>query len=213
MSDPNFTPQQAQAAQSAFYLELGRAVGTWSYIESSLATWFERLTKMHPVTSRRTFYSVSGFATRAMMFEAVMGHVKTDPDITPFFKKLMGRARQYSGTRNAIVHGDLLTIGFPGSKYYRQCIILEGAEPWHADPPESEVITIENLKMASENFGRLAACVVLSLNWDGKNADLSPLKYLGLVDKLPTRAHRERADPSLAAQFPIESKDVPHMWR
>jgi hypothetical protein len=67
--------------------------------------------------------------------------------------------------------------------------------------------------MATENYGRLAACIMLGLNWDGKDEAKSPLKFLPLIDALPNLALRKTLDPKIAAKFPIDAKDIPHGWR
>jgi hypothetical protein len=211
--ETKLTAEQQLQIGNLFHQKLGQCVASWSFVESSLCTYFTRLTQMHPVTARRIFYSATGFDARAKMLIAAIGSVKTEPDISAFLNKIVGKARNYAGSRNAIMHGDVMFVGFEGSKHYGQYIILQGRQHWHADPPDSDVITLENLNMAAENFGRLAACILVSLNWDGKTAEKSPLRLIELIEKLPKEAHLSRLDPRIVAQFPIEKEDVPHVWR
>jgi len=168
MSDGKITRQQQQAVMDAFNLRLGRAVAGWGYVESGLCQYFLRLTGMNQgpnsVTGRRIFYSGFGFDSRARMLGAVLGWVKTKPDINEWLNKIIGKARNYAGSRNEILHGDVLFIGYEKSKYFGQSIILQGSRHWHADPPDSEVITAQKLEYAAENFGRLAAIIAVGLN-------------------------------------------------
>ena len=103
MPDPGYTAADQNATEEALKLRIGRAVAAWSFVESSLATWFERLTKMHPVVSRKTFYSLTGFDARARMLRAVIGTVKTDPDISAYLTAIVKKASQYTHTRNMMV--------------------------------------------------------------------------------------------------------------
>jgi hypothetical protein len=181
-------------------------------LETGLATYFQRLTQMHEVSARRVFYSIGGFDGRKRALMAVIGWVKTQPDITPYLNKIVGRAGNYSGTRNFIVHGDVIEVGYPGSKYYGQVIILQGRQPWVADPPDAEVMTVEQLVMARENFAILAGCVHRGLNWEGKDAAQSPLAMIELIDALPPEAHMTKLDQNIAAKFlPVAS--TIHHWR
>jgi hypothetical protein len=87
MIKPEITEEQKQKAQDAFYMQLGRCVGAWSWVELNLAQYFERLTRMHPVTSRRVFYSGFGFDSRLKMLEGAMSYAKFEPDISEYLKK------------------------------------------------------------------------------------------------------------------------------
>jgi hypothetical protein len=213
MPNAKITAEQQQAVADRFKLELGGCVAAWSFVESGLAVFFQRLTQMHPISARRVFYSAAGFDARAKMLLAAIGSVKTEPDISEYLKKIVGKSRNYAASRNAIMHGDVLFVAVEGSKYYGQNIILQGRQEWKADPPDAEVIVLENLKMASENFGRLAACTLLGLNWDGKASPLAPLNLIELIDLLPNPAHLSKVAPEIVARFPIEAKDVPYAWR
>lgn len=160
MSAPEIPEATWERRKADFYLELGKTIAAWSYLESGLATWFQRLTQMNEVTARRVFYSIGGFDGRKRALMAVVGWVKTQPiDITPYLNKIIGRAGNYSGSRNFVVHGDVIEVGFAGSKYYGQVILLQGRQPWVADPPDEEVMTIDKLALARENFATLAGCV------------------------------------------------------
>jgi hypothetical protein len=90
----------------------------------------------------------------------------------------LNKAGNWSSTRNRIVHGDMLIVEFLGSRLYGQCIILEGSEFWDADILDEDIMTKLNLEIASENFGRLAFCLISGLNWDGKDQNKSPARFL-----------------------------------
>ena len=180
---------------------------------SGFATYFQRLTKMEIVTARRIFYSIGGFDGRARALISVLGWVKTEPEfIGDFLNKSIGKARAYSATRNFIMHGDVLEVDFDKSKYYGQVILLNGRQPWQADPPDDEVMTKHQLILSWENFGILAGCVHSGLNWDGTDTPRSPARLIELIAGLPREAHKTRLDPSLGERFQSNVISLRH-WR
>lgn len=146
------------------------------------------------------------------MLGAAIDVVNTQPDITPYLKAVLNKAGNYASTRNMIVHGDILFVAYEASKYMGQTIILYGRQHWHADPPESEVLTLEQLKITQENFFHLGAMISFGLNWDGKE-EKSPVKFLELIRVLPNPAHSDRLDPNIAKQFPLSDTDRLDVWR
>jgi hypothetical protein len=73
-------------------------------------------------------------------------------------------------------------------------------------------LTAEQLVIAEENFGRLAAIISMGLNWDG-SADKSPLGFLELIRALPNPAHSSRLDQNVAERIPLADTDQVRWWR
>jgi hypothetical protein len=212
MTTGEIAEAQWQRTKDDFSRELGRAVAAWSYLESGLASYFQRLTQMEAVTARRVFYSIAGFDGRARALISVADWVKTQPDITEFLNKLIGKARHYSATRNFIMHGDVIEVAFAQSRYFGQVILLNGRQPWQADPPEDEVMTIDQLGIATENFATLAGCVHSGLNWNGTDTVRSPTGLIELITEMPRQAHKARLDLRIAARFQPNATTLRH-WR
>lgn len=205
-------PVDRATVESTFYAQFGRTMAAWGYVESTLCTFFERLTQMYPPLARRIYYSPAGFDGRVRMLNATLDVVRTEPNVSDFLRKAVGKARNYAGSRNKIAHGDALYIEVEGSKYRNQMIVLEGRSHWRMDIPPEDVITISNLEIAYDNFGRLAALLLAALNFDGSSPDLSPTKLQELVPVLPTTAHMDRLDPTSAARFQFGKESLLH-WR
>jgi hypothetical protein len=212
MSEEISTAAHEVLANDAMHLRIGQAIGKWGYVESTLATWFQRLTNMHPITARRVFYSVTGFDARRRMFVAAVRSAASKPDISEYLIALINKAGKYAGTRNQIVHGDMLFIEYAGSKHCGTSIILQGRQHWVADPPDSEVLTTENLEIARDNFGTLALYSAAGLNWDG-SPEKSPLRFLEQIRELPVPAHSSRLSQTIAARAPVAESDIRQWWR
>jgi hypothetical protein len=202
-----YTLEQQREANEAFKLRIGRAVAMWSYVESGLCVWFQKLTQMHPVVARRIFYSVSGFDPRKRMLKAALGAVHTD--LTDYLTAIINKAGAYSSTRNMFVHGDVLFVAADISPFFGQTIILQGRQAWTADTPDSEVLTSDQMEITEENFGRLAAIVHYGLGWDGFTKP-SPLEFLELIQELPNPAHKNRLAKSILERAPhVPDQNVP----
>jgi hypothetical protein len=197
-------PEDRQKRTDEFHLEIGRCSSRWAIIESGIFQWFERITKMPPGMARRIFYSMSGFDGRRRMFQSAIGTVPSDL-MTEYLKLLCSKAGNYSGSRNKMAHGDVLFIEFPGSKHYSTHIILEGGTTWIADPPDEMVLTLDNLRMMTENFKFLAGFIVDSLNWRGDMA-VMPSRWTELVRLLPNPAHTQKLDPTNAARIQLSDE-------
>jgi len=64
-----------------FHAQIGRTMAGWASAETMLSTWFERLTQMHPLVSRRVFYSQLGTYASLQMLRGVLSVVVPVPDI------------------------------------------------------------------------------------------------------------------------------------
>src|SRR3989442_1094585 len=83
---------------------------------------------------------------------------------------------------------------------FNTVILLNGRQPWQSDPPDDEVMTLDQMLLAQENFGILAGCVHSGLNWDGTDTPRSPPQLIELIDALPREAHKTKLDPSVGAR-------------
>jgi len=208
MTDPKYTVEQLREANDAFKLKIGRTVAVWGFVETGLCNWFQKLTAMHAILSRKIFYSLTGFDARKRMLMAAVNYVQTQPDLSEYLKAIVNKAGNYSGTRNMIVHGDVVFIGDETSRYFRQTIILQGRQAWGPDIPDAEMLTGDQLEAAEENFGRLAAVIHYGLGWTGGSP--SPLEFLELIQELPNPAHSGRLDQTILARVPpVPEGNVP----
>jgi hypothetical protein len=198
--------------ERAFHAQVGRTMAGYVSAETMFATWFQRLTQMHPLIARRVFYSSLGTYASLQMLRAVLEVVVPVPDIREFLRAAMNKMQQFSETRNRIVHGDFLFIKSTESRYYGQMVIVRGRHPWMVDPDTTDVLTLSNLKMAETNFRRLAFCLTISLNWDGKDPEKSPDRFLPLVRQLPKHPNLSVLDPAIAEQYQVQESELPH-WR
>ncbi len=90
-----------------FHIHYGNAMARWAQLENALYLWFSAATAMNDAVGRAIFYSARGFAARAEMLEAAVEHATTlSPEQIEFLKEAIKKARQYSGFRNKVAHGE-----------------------------------------------------------------------------------------------------------
>jgi hypothetical protein len=215
MSEPPqvISPEDQAQIEQQFAQQLGKTIIAYSRVETFLCTWFERITKMPHPMARRAFYSQGGTYATLQLFRAVLD--SAPPllrDVQPLLVAAFNKLQKYSETRNLMAHGDALFVMIEESKYNGQMIIIRGREPWTMDPPGEEILTFQNLENAADNFGKLSACLLVPLSWDGKDSEKSPGKFLPLVRLLPNLAHSKRLDPTTSKRFDIGELELPH-WR
>jgi len=156
---------------------------------------------MHPLVARRVFYSVSGFGIRRRMLDAARNAAQIQPaDFGELLKVCSDKAGGWEATRNLMVHGDVMYVAVTNSKFFGKMIVVDGKEFLREDMPETRYLTIDQLRSADENFGRLAYCLLYGLNWD-HSPEKSPLQYRELIDALPSPPHASRLDPNFAKRF------------
>jgi len=197
-----------------FHSRIGRAIMQWGQVEAALCLFFSHFGQMPPKVARRIFYAVDGFRPRSNLLKAVLTtSPSTEPaEVVDFLKSILGRAQTYSGSRNMIAHGDVVTIRDPGSPYNDQTIIIQGREIWRADMPREEVITSDDLQTACANFTLLGTLLFGVLNWRDPNQHPSPKELQQLACLLPNPAHRTRLAPSILELF-AKLPSVQAAWR
>jgi hypothetical protein len=204
---PAATPEQIQA-NLELNLQIGQAIVAWGRLETVLCQWFEQLTKMNRVVARAVFFSQEGNYAKCQMFKAALSNVKIEPDCSPYLEKIISKTQKYAESRNRIAHGETIFVDDTRSQFYHRWIVMRGRQMWSPDIPEDDILTIDNVKYAAQNFGHLTYCALLPLRWDGKDPKRSPDTLLELIQKLPNPAHSAVLDPNFLAQFAIEESTL-----
>jgi hypothetical protein len=155
----------------------------------------------------RHFFSARGFGSRAEMLEAVIDHTTLlSPQQLTFLKEAVKKARQYSGFRNKIAHGEsvLSVIQGPAPKAFY--VIVQSK-----NVPSDDVISIQDMSLAIGNFQTLHRCINSMLPWlRERNQTLkSPEECLALVLALPNEPH-SKSDPTAAASAQQPRSDRPN---
>ena len=159
---------------------------------------------------RKIFYASAGFRARARMLRLAMKCVDINEDqMREFWTEAIEKAKQYSGFRNLMAHGDILHIDDPQSKHYKTHIILQAREFWERDPKPADVITHEQLVIADTNFRRLAECMMFVLGRDPNTTTAGAKECRQLVALLPAQPDLSRLSSTDADRFSILGSSIP----
>lgn len=185
-----------------FHTQLGKTLEGWSYVESCLCSFFIKVTQTHPPLGRKLFYSSAGFRFRARMLRIAIDCVNlTEEGMREFWQDAIAKADSYSTFRNLMVHGDIVFVDFAGSKYCGKHIILQGREPWKADPDPKDVITLERLAISDQSFRLLASCMMSVLGGGSQPNTPGPMQCRDLISLLPNKPHSNQLGQSDLARF------------
>jgi hypothetical protein len=181
---------QLVTATLEFHQHLGAVMRMWSGVERALYNWFERATGMPDSMARGIFYGARGFSARAEMLESTLEHTTAlTPAQSVFVKEAVKKARQYSGFRNRVAHGEpRLTVvhGEPTTAHY---VIVQGKDVASPD----EFLSIDDLDGRIHTLQRCATEMHPWLRERNKNL-LSPEECLAQVRALPNQPH-DKSDP------------------
>jgi hypothetical protein len=189
-----------------FHQHFGAVMRMWSGVERALYEWFQRATGMPDPMARGIFYGARGFSARAEMLESALEHTKNlTPEQMTFVKEAVKKARQYSGFRNKVAHGEpRLTVvhSQPVTAHY---VIVQGQDR----PSPDEFLSIADLDRATERIHTLQRCATEMHPWlreRNKNL-LSPEECLARVRALPNQPYDKNA------QTPAEPGQQPQNGR
>jgi len=201
---------QLEAATAEFYHFYGHALARWSQLETSLYYWFAKITGMPDAMARGIFYSARSFAARAEMLEAALEHAThlKDSDIA-FLKEALKKARNYSGFRNKLAHGEpRLAVTKDGEtvKGVHYTISQGRNQPSATE----ELLTVQDLFIAAEHFHVVAECAREALGFPPNRPNpKSPEECLSLVRALPNEPHDKNA-PTASASAPRPEGTTSH---
>lgn len=187
------------AAANAFNLSLGETLGHWARVESFFMRHFALLTALEHKMARRLFYSARSFQGRVDMLAAAAAASNAKDGHKAFVRAAIKKAREQSGFRNRLAHGETVFIAGSGTRYSGQYVLVEGKTDF--DPFEDEAVTKAQLDTAGENFHVLAGALLFATMCDWGDAASDPQGYLRLVRALPNQPHLHEPDPILVAEL------------
>jgi hypothetical protein len=177
-------------AKADFVYFYGHAMSEWSTVERGLYYWFARMANLKAGPARAIFYGQRGFSARAEMIESLVPYAENvmplDLDLV---KEGVTRARQYSGFRNAIAHGEPIPhiTDHPENVSF---VMSRPKTPWGP----SKSITLEQIEMAAANFAILGRALARAAQKREPTEGL-----LGLIRALPTEPYVQSAPNSPAS--------------
>jgi hypothetical protein len=178
---PNNPDVQRELA--VFHEELGKATAAWSSIEEGLFEWFRLCTGLEERLARAVYYSARSFEGRRDMLTAAVPFFPCDEKTRTGIRLCIKRARQYSEFRNRISHGHIIYYVSNPPRH----VIAEGrALATHF--AEQSVVTLEDLKTATINFGELQY-LILSFHPDWQTPDVCEQGCLAEIQALPNAAN------------------------
>ena len=93
-------------AETDFQISYGRFMQRWARIEQATFHIFRWFSQIPEPLARSIFYSSKNFTGRADMLESTFGHINEWKEYLPAVKAAIKKARQFSGFRNQIAHGE-----------------------------------------------------------------------------------------------------------
>jgi hypothetical protein len=188
-------------ASLELHINYGIAMERWSALEQAMYLWFEHLTGLKREVASAIFYCARGFFSRAEMLESLIEVVCDAEKIeTQIMKEGIKKARNYSGFRNKLAHGErLLNIHQSRAGDTAHYVITQGKS---ATNPKADEITIQHMQIAADNVRSLhkAMLSILPVFMNSDEA-LSPAECLATIRSLPNQPQNKSAPtPSAPAQ-------------
>jgi hypothetical protein len=185
-SDP-----QLVAARDEFNKAFGKAMTAWAGVEDGLFEWFKTCSGMYERLARAVFYSARSFGGRRDMLIATIPLSELDEKTKEGIRQCIKRARSYAEFRNRITHGHVIYNAALSGRASREFVFTEGHAL--AGPFDIETdVTIEDLKIAAENFEALAD-LTLGFHPEWQTPDVCEAGCLAEILGLPRAANsRER---------------------
>lgn len=174
---------------------MGRAATTWATVESSLATFFTRLTRMESTLARRVFYSARSFQGRIDMLQSVLACPTVRfaiPEERDYISLALKRATGYVFVRNAIAHDLVFFFGFDGHEHSYKHVIVEGKYDRYLGGENA--LTIEHILKFHKNISHLVMLNTLFLQGKGDQELLA--QYHAMLARLPKTPCDSTMSPS-----------------
>jgi hypothetical protein len=174
-----------ETALRDFHLSYAPAMQQWSLLERSLCDWFQHASAMQYTMANAIFYSARGFTARIEMLEAAIEHSTALTLFqTEFLKEAAKKARQFTGFRNKVTHGQPVphyVAGNPPQVFYTIAQRGDVSEP-------AELLSVEDLRLGTARIYQLHICIREMHPWlRARNPNLpSPEECLARVRALPT---------------------------
>lgn len=189
-----------------FHIHYGNAMARWAQLENALYLWFSAATAMNDAVGRAIFYSARGFAARAEMLEAAVEHATTlSPEQIEFLKEAIKKARQYSGFRNKVAHGEPRVHLYENEEGEKRAIF--SIDQGRHVPSSAESLSMEDLDQGADNIHTLSMLIIEMWPPIRKPTSKSPQECLSLVRALPNVAN-DKKDHSASAPDPSPQRPV-----
>jgi hypothetical protein len=148
---PDTDRESLSKLEQDFYLIYGSTLAAWARLEQTLGQLFCVLCGFDPDNQlgRELFFSGRSFQTRADLLSAALRVSETPEEVKAVVRAVRKKARDYSGSRNAIAHGYPSHSIFPNIEW--QGWRIKEGEQSHLPGG----IGIEELKAAKSNFWQL----------------------------------------------------------